>query len=167
MAPPSSRSTGFDQLLAKNKRYGCERSTRVKWAFFRRDRTPGENLDEGAPTPEHFSRFFRAKLRNKLLTFAGPPKSGRRQGALRQLRPRIIKKTAARRRTQSLTTWLLVARRTGDAWSTSRRSVGPLLVRDNGFRAGRRSDVPPLPLRLFIQKTGRTYDLLFEQCGAL
>jgi hypothetical protein len=59
-----------------------------------------------------------------------------------------------------------VARRTGDAWSTSRRSVGPLLVRDNGFRAGRRSDVPPLPLRLFIQKTGRTYDLLFEQCGA-
>jgi hypothetical protein len=66
MAPPSSRSTGFDQLLAKNKRYGCERSTRVKWAFFRRDRTPGENLDEGAPTPEHFSRFFRAKLRNKL-----------------------------------------------------------------------------------------------------
>jgi hypothetical protein len=105
MAPPSSRSTGFDQLLAKNKRYGCERSTRVKWAFFRRDRTSGENLDEGAPTREHFSRFFRAKLRNKLLlTFAGPPKSGRRQGALRQLRPRIIKKTAARRRTQSLTT---------------------------------------------------------------
>ncbi|EFA09723.1 hypothetical protein TcasGA2_TC011856 [Tribolium castaneum] len=43
----------------------------------------------------------------------------------------------------------------------TRQTSACLLVRDNGCGAGRRTDVPPLPLLLFIQKTDRLEFMIY------